>query len=79
MKINTLPALFAVSLNAAGAFAQSVPKPTVAPVDPKVAECRAKNQAERKSIVEMNQKANTGGKIDSKEAQAFGAMQARMN
>lgn len=79
MKINTLSALFAVSLFAAGAFAQPVAKPAAAPVDPKVAECRAKNQAEHKSIVEMYQKAKAGGKIDPKEAEAFRAMEARLN
>ena len=79
MKSNTLSALVAIGLFAGGAFAQPVTKAVTAPVDPKVAECLGKNQAEHKSIVDMYQKAKAGGKIDPKEAQAFGAMEARLN
>ena len=79
MKINTLAALVAVGLFAGGAFAQPVVKSAPAPLDPKVAECRAKNQAEHKSIVDMYQKAKAGGKIDPKEAEAFRLMEARLN
>ena len=82
MTNKTLAALFAAGLFTGVAFAQPTalaPPKSVAPVDPKVAECRAKNQAEHKSIVEMYQKAKAGGKIDPKEAQAFTAMEGRLN
>ncbi len=78
MKINTLAALLAVGLFAGGTFAQPVVKPVPAPLDPKVVECRAKNQAEHKSIVDMYQKAKVGGKIDPKEAQAFAAIEGNL-
>ena len=82
MTNKTLAALFAGGLFAGVAFAQPTAPPgakTAAPMDPKVAECRGKNQAEHKSIVEMYQKAKAGGKIDQKEAQAFAAMEGRLN
>jgi glutathione S-transferase len=82
MSNKTIAALFAAGLFTGVAFAQPTalaPPKSAAPVDPKVAECRVKNQTEHKSIVEMYQKAKAGGKIDPKEAQAFAAMEGRLN
>ncbi len=82
MTNKTLAALFAAGLFAGVAFAQPTAPPlarTAAPIDPKVAECRAKNQAEHKSIVDMYQKAKAAGKIDPKEAQAFAGMEGNLN
>ena len=82
MTNRTLAELFAAGFFTGVAFAQPTalaPPKSVAPVNPKVAECRARNQAEHKSIVEIYQKAKAGGKIDPKEALAFAAMERRLN
>ena len=82
MTYKTLAALCAAGLFAGTAFAQPTAPPvarTAAPIDPKVAECRGKNQAEHRSIVDMYQKAKAAGKIDPKEAQAFAAMEGNLN
>jgi hypothetical protein len=70
----------ALALSMSAVFAQA-PAPKAAPAakaDPKVAECRAHNQAEHKSLMEMHAKAMKEHMISPQEQKEFRAMEGRL-
>jgi len=72
-------AVFALAVSAV--FAQA-PAPKAAPAakgDPKVAECRAHNQAAHKALMEEHAKAMKDHMIDPKEQSQFRAMEGRLH
>jgi hypothetical protein len=48
-------------------------------VDPRVAQCRTANQRAHSEVVQLFQRARSAGRITPAEAQAFSAMERRLN
>ena len=85
MKIASAITLIAATLFGGAALAQTSPlfKPagTTAIVpgeDPKVTECRKQNSDHHRAIIDLFNKAQKAGKIDSKELEAFKAAEANL-
>ena len=85
MKIASAITLIAATLFGGAALAQTNPllKPagTTAIVpgeDPKVTECRKQNSDHHRAIIDLFNKAQKAGKIDSKELEAFKAAEANL-
>lgn len=80
-KIWTVGSAAALALSVSAVFAQA-PAPKAAPAakgDPKVAECRAHNQAEHKALMAEHAKAMKEHMISKGEERAFREMEGRLH